>query len=124
MSAGSSVSPCRRPFLRDPQHERPARGGEPVAAGRSGAAPVERQRKVAAFDLAHVDGLVEAPDRLGRMLARAARIGFFGPCSLIGRVLDRVARGRLEAEHVEALLHVLRQRRGHVDDRRRADAAG
>src|SRR5271166_3047966 len=48
------------------------------------------------------------------MLAWAARIGSRG--SFIGRVLDRIARGRLEAEHVEALLHVLGQRRGHVDD--------
>ena len=43
----------------------------------------------------------------GRILACAARIGSLGGASLIGRVLDRIALRDVEAEHVEALLHVL-----------------
>ena len=49
------------------------------------------------------------------MFAWAARIGSRG-ASLIGRILDRIALAHVEAEHGEAIPHVLRQRRGHVDD--------
>ena len=48
------------------------------------------------------------------MFACASRIGSCG-VSLIGRIQDRIVRGRLEAEHLEALLHMRRQRRGDVD---------
>ena len=108
MSAGSIVSRCRLPFGRDDQHERPALRRQRVTARRPGEAAVERQdvRPPAASrtSTVSVKGLIAigacSPGR--RASDRAA-----GP--LIGRVLDRDRARHVEAEHREAMSHVLRQ---------------